>query len=222
MKFCKWIALTALFITGAAATANAQTAAIKTNLVGWATTNLNIGGELGVGRKSTVNLFGTLNPWEYGDMKRVRFWNVMPEYRYWFCEKFNGHFVGVHLLGGQYNVRNAKLTFFGLPDLTTDKAKPAYYRLADGSMSTEKKARHVEGWYMGAGITYGYQWMLSKHWNLEAEIGVGYAYSQYKYYGRCNQLFDKDGNPKQPGDKETNNINYFGPTKVGISIMYMF
>ncbi len=81
MKFRQWIVLTALLMVTTTAL-NAQTAAVKTNLIGWATTNLNIGAELGVGRKSTVQIFGTLNPWDFGNLKRYRFWNVMPEYRY--------------------------------------------------------------------------------------------------------------------------------------------
>lgn len=28
----------------------------------------------------------------------------------------------------------------------------------------------------GAGLTYGYSWMLSKSWNLEGFIGIGYTY----------------------------------------------
>ncbi len=207
MKFRQWIVLTALLMVTTTAL-NAQTAAVKTNLIGWATTNLNIGAELGVGRKSTVQIFGTLNPWDFGNLKRYRFWNVMPEYRYFFCEKFNGHFVGIHALGGQYNMRNVKFppigSASGFPDLTNEENGPMMTN--DGVM----KARHVEGWYVGAGLTYGYQWMLSKRWNLEAEIGAGYAYSPLKLYGRCNTLI------------EEKKISYFGLTKVGLSIMYMF
>lgn len=203
MKIRQWVVLAAAAL-GTCVTAYGQKAAVKTNILGWATTNINAGVEYGIGRKSTVQLFGTLNPWDFGDLKRYRFWNVMPEYRYFFCERFSGHFVGVHLLGGQYNVRNVKLGFFGLPDLTTAENGPIM--TSDGEM----KARHAEGWYMGAGLTYGYQWMLSKHWNIEAEIGVGYAYSPYTLYGRCNTIIEKK------------NINYFGPTKVGVNVMYCF
>lgn len=181
-----------------------QTVAIKTNILGWASTTANIGAEVGIGRKSTVQLFGSLNPWSFGET-RFRFWNVMPEYRYWFCEKFAGHFIGVHLLGGEYNLRNVKVPLTTLPDLTG-----------------ENKGRHVEGWYIGGGVTYGYQWMLSKHWNFELSLGVGYAYSPYKYYGRCNRLFDADGNPLPDGSKKSGTTHYFGLTKLAASIMYVF
>ena len=32
----------------------------------------------------------------------MRFWLAQPEVKYWFCEKFEGHFIGVHLHGAQY------------------------------------------------------------------------------------------------------------------------
>ena len=207
MKFRHWIVLTALLMVTTTAL-KAQTAAVKTNLIGWATTNLNIGAELGVGRKSTVQVFGTLNPWDFSDLKRYHFWNVMPEYRYWFCEKFNGHFVGIPALVGEYNMRNVKFppigSASGFPDLTNEANGPVTNSVG------EIKARHVEGWYVGAGLTYGYQWMLNKRWNLEAEVGVGYAYSPLTLYGRCNTII------------EEKTIHYFGLTKVGLSIMYMF
>lgn len=205
MKFRHWIAFAALLVLPALG-ANAQKAALKTNLLGWASTTLNIGGELGIGQKSTVQLFGALNPWEFGET-RVRFWSIEPEYRYWLCEKFNGHFFGVHALGGQYNFKNFDMPLAsGLPKITG-----------------ENKGRHIEGYYIGAGITYGYQWMLNRRWNIEASLGVGYAYSPYKYYGRCNVLLDKDGNklPDQNASK-SGTASYFGPTKLAVSIMYMF
>lgn len=203
MKLSKRIVLSLSLLILALAS-QAQTAAVKTNLLGWATTNLNVGAELGVGRNSTVQIFGTLNPWEFGDT-RIRFWNVEPEYRYWFCEKFNGHFIGIHALGGEYNFKNFNMPLTSLPDIKGDN-----------------KGRHIEGWYVGGGITYGYQWMLSRHWNLEASVGVGYAYSPYKYYGRCDRLLDKDGNTLPEGTKKSGNTHYFGPTKLAVSIMYVF
>ena len=58
----------------------AQEVALKTNLLGLATTSLNAGLEIGTGRKSTFQLFGALNPWKFSGDKKLRYWNVMPEY----------------------------------------------------------------------------------------------------------------------------------------------
>jgi hypothetical protein len=41
------------------------------------------------------------------------------------------------------------------------------------------KHNRYEGWFYGAGVSYGYQWVMSKHWNLEGNIGAGYARIHY-------------------------------------------
>ena len=42
----------------------------------------------------------------------------------------------------------------------------------------------------GGGLTYGYSWMLSKSWNLEGFVGIGYTYlndtAQFRYYTDAN------------------------------------
>lgn len=68
-----------------------------------------------------------------------------------------------------------------------------------------------DGNLYGAGISYGYQWIISKRWSMEATIGVGYARLEYDKYARG------DG-----GEKLGHNTsNYFGPTKVGLSFIYV-
>ena len=200
----------------AAAPGLAQEAGVKTNVLGWATTTPNIGVEIGAGRTSTINLTGALNPWNFGDEKHFRFWNVMPEYRYWFCEKFTGHFIGIHALGGQYNAKNFN---FPLKALIISSSVDPQQTPADAASGSDgwpdltsdlNKGRHAEGWYVGGGITYCYQWMLARHWNLEASIGVGYAYSKMTFYGRCNKEIDH------------RQLHYVGPTHASLSFMYMF
>jgi hypothetical protein len=189
-KFKKLPLLVMLYLIGVMPGAT-QNVAVKSNILGWAAGGtINAGIEAGTGRKVTLQAFGAINPWTYSGERRVRIWNVEPEIRYWFCQKFNGHFIGVHLLGGEYNIRNVDLPFKTLPH--------------------QIKGRHYEGWYIGAGITYGYQWVLSDHWNLEASVGVGYARSPYRLYGRCQRVLERDTR------------HYVGPTKLALSMMYCF
>lgn len=63
----------------------------------------------------------------------------------------------------------------------------------------------------GVGLGYGYQWMLSKRWSVEAELGVGYARSIYDKYD-CATCGSHVGSGKK---------NYFGPTKVAVSLIYV-
>ncbi len=166
----------------------AQDVALKTNTLGWvAGGTINAGVEVGTGRNTTLQLHWAMNPWTYPGDRRARFWNVTPEARYWFCQRFVGSFVGVHLLGGEYNIQNFHVPFHTLPHL------PEGY--------------HYEGWYVGAGLTYGYQWILSRRWNLEGSLGLGYARS---YYRKCKDC-RPDGREKR---------NYVGPTKVALSLIY--
>lgn len=41
---------------------------------------------------------------------------------------------------------------------------------------------HYKGNGVAGGLSYGYNWVLSDHWNLEASVGVGMLYTrQFKY-----------------------------------------
>ena len=192
-----------------------QSVAVKTNLFGWATTTTNLGLEFGLSKHSTLQLLGYLNPWDFGkDDHHFHLWAAQPEYRYWFCEKFNGHFIGVHAMGGQYNAMDINFPLKALVWGNT-YADNAVFPASDHisgwpNLRNENLGRHAEGWYVGAGITYGYQWMLSKHWNFEASIGIGYLYSPLKYFGRCQQVIDK------------RHLSYFGPTNAQLSFLYIF
>jgi len=169
--------------------ADAQTA-VYTNAAEWATTTVNLGVEQAIGRHGSIAVDGMINPWNFANDKHFHLWMIRPELRRWFCRPMDGHFIGIHLLGGQYNIKNIDLPLGMLPEV--------------------ERGRHYEGWMLGAGLTYGYQWILSRHWNFEAAVGVGYAYSRYKLYGRCNRVLQRDRR------------NYVGPTRLSLSVSYVF
>lgn len=171
--FCAFLLIT---ITGYAQ----KGIGIKTNALYWLTTTPNVGVEFAFNHKFTGEVAGAYKPWTFTDDKKLRFWLVQPEARYWFCESFEGHFIGLHLHAAQ---------FYGVFD---DK--------------------RYDGYLAGGGFTYGYDWILSPHWNLEAAIGVGYARLWYKQ------------SPNIPCEKcyERKRDNYIGPTKVAITITYLF
>ena len=82
----KQIFILAKMLFATSGTAIAQDVALKTNLLGWATTSLNAGVEVGIAEKQTAQLFATINPWKFSRDRKVRFWNVEPEYRWWTSE----------------------------------------------------------------------------------------------------------------------------------------
>ncbi len=70
-----------------------------------------------------------------------------------------------------------------------------------------------EGWAVGAGVAYGYAFILGKHWNLELEAGFGYIYTEYDRF-ECQECGKKieDDVP----------VHYVGPTKASIGIVFLF
>lgn len=109
----------------------------------------------------------------------------MPEIRRWFKESFDGGYLGLHLIGGQYNAGGLKFPRF-------------------------LKDKRYDGWAVGAGISYGHSWALSRKFSLEVSAGVGYMYLRYDKF-RCGACGDKEGSFRR---------NYIGPTKAAISLVY--
>lgn len=159
--YLKKICIPFLFFVCICSDVNAQDIALKTNLAYWGTTTPNLSLELGLSNKSTLELGGGLNLFEFSGNKRMKHWLVQPEYRWWFCETFNGHFLGVHAHGAQFNVGGWDIPI-GRLDIFKD--------------------RRYEGYLYGGGISYGYQWVLSNRWNFEFTVGAGYARIHYDQY----------------------------------------
>lgn len=172
--------------------AHGQNVALKTNLLADATTTINLAAEIGLKPKTTLDLYVNYNPWSLGNNKVFKYVMFQPEYRFWFCERFTGSFLGFHAHGGIFNVGGIDMPFGIWPGL---------------------KDYRYEGEFIGAGISYGYQWVLSKHWNIEANIGAGYAYVNFDKYKckNCGKLQEKDKHK-----------HYVGPTKAAISLVYLF
>lgn len=81
-----------------------QQTAIKTNVLFWGTTTPNAGVEVGISRQFTVEVWGAYNAWKFPNDMKLNLYLIQPEARYWFCRKFEGHFVGVHGHYGHFNI----------------------------------------------------------------------------------------------------------------------
>ena len=175
--------------------ASAQEVGLKTNLLSDIVTSPNVGVEFRMAPKWTMDISGQVNAWNT-HQRRWRHWMLMPEARLWYCEAFQGSFWALHVLGGQYNVGNIKnnVKFLG----------------SDFSQMTDHR---FQGWAVGAGVGYGYSWILSKHWNMEFEIGIGWIYTRFDKYPctECGTVEEKD----VPH-------NYYGPTKLSVALEYIF
>lgn len=75
----------------------AQDIAIKTNILyGALTYTPNLSLEVGIGKRSTLDLSGGYNSWNLNgtseNNKKLVHWLGEIEYRYWLCQRFSGHF----------------------------------------------------------------------------------------------------------------------------------
>jgi hypothetical protein len=134
--------------------------ALKTNLLyGAGTLTPNLGLEVGTGLRTSVQLTGSYHPWglkgTLESNKKLVHMFVKPEFRWWLCERFNGHFFGADLIFARYNI--------GTYDIP---------------MLFEKEYRY-NGIAYGGGVTWGYNRMLGKRWGLEFAVGGGVLWIDY-------------------------------------------
>jgi hypothetical protein len=137
--------------------------ALKTNLLyGAAALTPNIAAEIALSPRTTIELSYSNNPWSWKakmpSNKKLLHGIVSAEYRYWLCERFNGHFLGVNALYSEYNVSGRDI--------------PSMF---------EKEFRYQGNAY-GAGVTYGYSLPVAKRWNVEFTAGLGVIKMDYDRY----------------------------------------
>lgn len=127
--------------------------------------SLNMGAELKLSKRYTLDLLVGYSPSSSGDSKKMEHLLVQPEIRYWLDKSFDKHFIGLHAHWASFNIGNI-------------------------SIPTKLEDRY-DGWLAGQGISYGYRWNISSRWALEGTLGLGYAYIQYKQYDYLSDSFKK-------------------------------
>ncbi|WP_455773567.1 DUF3575 domain-containing protein [Porphyromonas asaccharolytica] len=193
--------LTLIITLATVLTALGQSVAIKNNLAYDALLTPNLSLEAKLANRWTLDLQGGANFFFYTkDPTSSRYkttkwshWMVQPEARYWFCEVFDGWFLGLHAQGGAINIGGVSIPF-----------------ILENKNQVMKDNRY-EAWFYGGGLSAGYQLMLSRHWSLEFELGAGYNRIHYDKFP-CVQCGSKIAE---------GTANYVGPTKAAISIVYI-
>ena len=139
---------------------------IKTNLLAYSALIANIGVEIKLAERWSLDIIGTLSPYDlFVRNRKVRLFGVRPEVRFWWGEAMKrGHFIGLHGFTSAFNIQiNNSI------------------RIQDPNYAL---------W--GAGLAYGYMLPLGKKekWGLEFTLGVGYARIKYDLYeGKKNGQF---------------------------------
>ena len=197
----RYLTLVVIFLMASAVESSAQKVAVKTNGLYWTTATPNAGLEFAMAPRWTFELAGGYNPWtlDKKDNVKAKHFLVTPEVRYWFCESFLGHFIGINGNYTQFNISGIYI-----PDVFYKHSEGGYF------LDSLQHARS-QGWAAGAGITYGYAWPVSRRWNMEFTLGLGWWYTEYdRFESRTCGLF-----------QERVARHAFGPTDLGLSFIYL-
>lgn len=175
--------------------ANSQDVGIKTNLLYTAVTfTPNLALEVGLSNHLTLDIAGGYNPWNLNDdaqTKKLVHWLGELELRYWFCQKFSGLFIGVHGLGSQFNISGKKLPWL---------------------LGSDSQLYRYQGYGYGGGVSVGYALPIARRWNIEFNLGGGYARLNYDKYDclKCGRIIDQNCGK-----------NYWGITRAAVAISFL-
>ena len=163
---------------------------VKTNLVGLALLNANVGVEFDLGNYLSLNLpisYSAIN--YFTPTIKFRNFSVQPELRVWPMKNNDGLFVGAHMGFAYYN-----FAFNG----------DWRYQDHNGTSPT-----------LGGGLSLGYRLPISanKNWKLEFAVGAGFYPLHYDVFHNLKDV-------KEGLLYETRNGNYIGLDNVTIGISY--
>ena len=188
--------------------ANAQTLALRNNLLYDATLTPNSGAELRIDSAWTAGANIGLNAWDIDKSKnkKWRHFLIAPNIRRDFGHKSDKpassslwgipadasrhiSYLELDAIYSHFNVGNTKIPF-GL-----------YKSIQD---------RRLQGDLFALGGKYGYSWILSRDWRLEAEAGIAIGYAWFKEYDcdHCGTFYGK-------GDR------IFLLPQLGINVVYI-
>ena len=203
MLMKRYLIIAVLASLASLGSASAQMIAVKSNALYWASSTPNVGLEYAFGDRWTVELEAGYNPWLLNSQKNMKAKHLLisPEVRYWFCHSFQGNFVGINANYVKYNIGALPISFSDLfINLSPDV--PAMPDLTNS---------RIQGWALGAGLTYGYSFPFARRWLLELTGGLGWWYTAY------NQFESRKCGLMQQSVKR----HALGLSTLGVSFIYM-
>jgi len=153
---------------------------LRNNLLYDATLTPNLGLDLRVDSAWTVGLLAGLNAWDIdkdNNKKWRHFLFSLRARKYAKKALFQKRYFETDLIYSHFNVGNVKFPF---------------------GLYSDVKDRRLQGDLIALGGKYGYSWILSRDWRIEAEAGVAVGYAWFKeydcavcgnYYGRGDRIF---------------------------------
>ncbi|MCF0256786.1 DUF3575 domain-containing protein [Bacteroides heparinolyticus] len=163
---------------------SAQFYSIRTNLVGLATGNLNAEGSMALSTRWSIHLPVQYNPFDLWEDAKLKNITVAPGIRYWMRETYGrGCFFGLHGVFSYFNAGG----IFG-----------HRYR--------------YQGTAWGGGLSIGLARPLSRHWNIEFELGGGIVWADWERFrcAHCGRRVGKDSGLR------------LLPTRTAVNLVYLF
>ena len=153
--------------------------ALRTNLLYDATLSPNLGVDVRVDSAWTVGLLVGINAWDIDEEKNKKWRHALFSLRARKFRDFLFHkgYYEADFIYSHYNVGNTKIPF---------------------GLYSAVKDRRLQGDLIALGGKYGYSWILSRTWRIEAEAGVAVGYAWFKeydcdhcgtYYGKGDRIF---------------------------------
>ena len=158
----------------------AQSVAVRNNLLYDATLTPNLGVDLKIDSLWTVGAVVGVNAWDYDKQKNEKWRHLLiaTNIRRWLDkEPFHKNYIEGDLIYSHFNVGNTTMPF---------------------SLYDAVKERRLQGDLIALGGKYGYSWILARHWRVEAEAGIAVGYAWFKeyecdhcgtYYGKGDRIF---------------------------------
>lgn len=137
--------------------------ALRTNLLYDATLSPNLGVDVRVDSAWTVGLLVGINAWDINEKENKKWRHALfsiraRKYR---DSLFHKGYYEADVIYSHYNVGNTKIPF---------------------GLYSAVKDRRLQGDLIALGGKYGYSWILSRTWRIEAEAGVAVGYAWFKEY----------------------------------------
>jgi len=173
--------------------------ALKTNLLYDAALLPNLTVELYLGRQWSVAVEGNCSWWVFGSPVQNQWFHRVQvagvELRKWVKSPYplHGHAIGVYGMTGNYDIRLFPKDEYGMGELSR------------------------RSW--SAGLSYAYAFPISRRFNLELGLAVGYVNGKYYKYNYCVEETQWEIQPKY--NPTVYNRNYIGPTRVGASLVWL-
>lgn len=180
----------------------AQRVALRNNLLYDATLTPNLGAELRLDSVWSVGLNVGVNAWDIDKdtNKKWRHVLVSPNVRWYHNYKRDTVSVSGQSNGSdssvKYGMRTRRVNYLEL-DAIYSHFNVGNTKIPFGLYSAIKD-RRLQGDLFALGGKYGYSWILSRDWRLEAEAGIAIGYAWFKeyecdhcgtYYGKGDRIF---------------------------------